>query len=66
MAAMTRDGEGWERMKLPRMRVRVNQVDRKKKTGEETVGLVNGRYYGDNRDDGDQATLFLPMAILSP
>jgi hypothetical protein len=38
----------------------------KKKTGEETVGLVNGRYYGDNRDDGDQATLFLPMAILSP
>jgi len=33
MAAMTQDGKGRERMKLPRMRVRANQVDRKNDGG---------------------------------
>lgn len=53
-------------MKLPRMRVRVNQVDRKKKTGEETVGLVNGRYYGDTVTTGTRSPSSSPWLSSCP
>jgi len=37
MAVMTQDGKRRDRMKLPRMRVRENQVDRKKDGGRKRM-----------------------------